>query len=253
MKKLSVVIICKNEAHIIGRTLQSVLPLSDDIVVVDSGSTDGTQQIAADCGARVIAADWQGFGKNKNIGIDAAQHDWILSVDADEIVSSALQQAIAAEKLEDPEVVYNILFRNFIGNKGLRFGEWGSDHHIRIFNKTKVRWTDVPVHERLQLPPGARVKTLRGYIEHITMKDITEYAQKMVDYAQLNAEKYFQQGVKATWLKIYIAPSFSFIKHYFFKLGFLDGWEGYVSARMTAFYTFLKYCRLRELYRRERP
>ncbi len=100
----------------------------------------------------------------------------------------------------------------------------------------------------LQMPSSAMVKNLPGYILHHTMKDTIEYSNKMVKYALLNADKYFAQGKKSSWFKRYINPQFSFARHYIFQLGFLDGWEGLLSARMTAFYTFLKYARLKELW-----
>jgi hypothetical protein len=136
-----------------------------------------------------------------------------------------------------------------LGNKHLRWGEWGGDKHIRLFNRQVVKWDEAIIHESLQIPPTATVVQLKGHVLHRTMKDTVEYSQKMVNYALLNAEKYHRQGKRATWLKRFLAPPFSFFKYYIFQLGFLDGWEGLLSARMTAFYTFLKYARLHELWR----
>ncbi len=131
----------------------------------------------------------------------------------------------------------------------MRWGEWGNDKHIRIFNRKVVNWDEAVVHEALKMPSSVTVKDLPGHILHRTMKDTIDYSNKMVKYALLNADKYFAQGKKSTWAKRYISPQFSFVKHYIFQLGFLDGWEGLLSARMTAFYTFLKYARLKELWR----
>ena len=129
----------------------------------------------------------------------------------------------------------------------MKYGEWGTDHHIRLFNRTTVLWDDAPVHEKLMLPLNVSVKELKGFVLHYTMKDIDDYSRKMRNYAMLNAEKYFQQGKKASWFKIRCSPTFTFLNYYIFKRGFLDGYLGYISARMTAYYTFLKYVKLKEL------
>jgi hypothetical protein len=111
-----------------------------------------------------------------------------------------------------------------------------------------VHWNDEPVHEELLLPADTVVKNLKGFVLHYTMKDIDDYSRKMRNYAMLNAEKYFRQGKKATWYKLRISPGLTFFNCYIIKRGFMDGYLGYVSAKMTAYYTFLKYVRLKELY-----
>ncbi len=244
---ISVVIICKNEAGVIGGVLDSVRGISQDIVVYDSGSTDGTLGVLQRYGVQVHQGPWMGYGKTKRHAVGLAKNDWILSIDADEALDALLQEELAGLTLNDTKTVYRIPFKNFLGNKYLRYGEWGGDRHIRLFNRREVNWDEAPVHESLIFPKDVQVKNLRGHVLHTTMKDTMEYSQKMVQYALLNAEKYHQQGKRSTWLKRYISPGFSFLKHYLFQLGFLDGWEGLVSARMTAFYTFLKYTRLYEL------
>jgi len=247
MTPISVVIIAKNEAHIIGRTLQSVKELTDDIIVVDSGSTDGTQQICIDNHARIIETSWEGFGPNKNKGINAAKYDWILSIDSDEMPDATLLNSLASINFNDTNTVYNIERKNFLGNKLIRFGEWGNDLHIRLFNRTKASWNNAKVHETLIIPAEISVKKLPGSILHYTMKDLADYATKMTSYALLNAEGNYQKGKKASWIKRTLSPRFSFFANYVLKRGFLDGNEGYWIAKMTAYYTFLKYARLHEL------
>ncbi|MBD0297783.1 MAG: glycosyltransferase family 2 protein [Flavisolibacter sp.] len=245
--KLSVVIVCKNEALIIGRTLQSVQPISDDIVVYDSGSTDATLAIARQYGARIYEAVWEGFGRTKQKAITLAQYDWVLSIDADEVPDETLQHHLKTMVPDNPEVVYTVRFKNFFGDDYLRWGEFGGDWHIRLFNRTRVNWNGSPIHEQLVLPQSVIQKKLPGSILHYTMRDVAEFVQKSMHYALLNAEKHLQQGKKATWIQRYIAPLFTFVKFYFFKLGFLDGWKGWVAARLSAFATFVKYNRLHEL------
>ena len=247
MNDISIVLIAKNEAHIIADTIRSVKSITDDIIVVDSGSTDRTVEIARSLHARVIETSWDGFGMNKNKGIEAAKYDWILSIDADEMPDEALLESLQEMDLSNVDYVYNINFKTFLGAKLIRYGEWGKDSHIRLFNRTKVKWNNAKVHEQLVLPPEIKVLPLNGYLLHYTMKDMADYATKMTGYALLNAERYYLQGKKSSWLKRNVAPTFSFFQHYVFKRGFLDGREGYLIARMTAWYTFLKYARLYEL------
>jgi glycosyltransferase involved in cell wall biosynthesis len=244
---ISVVIICRNEAHIIGKTIAAAHHITDDVVVVDSGSTDGTQQIVTSAGARLLETGWEGYGRNKNKGVAMAKHNWILSVDADEIIDGVLTEQLQNLDLREESIVYNIRFRAFLGKDMIRYGEWANDAHIRLYNRNRAGWNEAQVHEVLQLPASAKVVTLKGYIHHYTSRNIEDFALKTVNYAMLNAAKYHQQGKKAGWLKCRLAPVFSFVKNYFFRLGFLDGGPGFTVAKMNAWYTWLKYVRLREL------
>lgn len=246
--KFSVVIVCKNEADVISKVLESVRHLTDDVVVYDSGSTDGTLSILEQYRVQVHIGEWMGYGKTKQQAVGLAKYDWVLSIDADEAPDRELQDHLQNISFAE-NAVYSIKFKNFLGDKYLRWGEWGGDKHVRLFNRRYVNWNDAEIHEKLDLPSTMRVVQLKGYILHYTMKDMAEYSSKVVKYAMLNAEKYFRQGRKATFIKRFIGPSFSFAKHYIFQLGFLDGWAGLVSAYMTYFYVFLKYARLHELWK----
>jgi len=251
MQKISVVIICKNEEEEIGRCLQSIQGLTDDVVVLDNGSIDNTKNIVRNTGARLIEESWEGFGKTKNKATKLAKYNWVLNLDADESIDGVLKQALAGLELDSDEEVYELRFKNFLGDKYLRFGEWGGDKHIRLFNRNRVSWNEARVHEGLLFPPGIKVKKLKGFVLHYTVKNVAEFADKMLRYALLNAEKYAESGKKPSKLSIYAAPLFSFLKYYIFKLGFLDGWAGWVCARMTSYYTFIKYARLLELNKKE--
>jgi glycosyltransferase involved in cell wall biosynthesis len=244
---LSVVIICRNESHIIGRTLVAAKQISDDVVVVDSGSTDGTQELIRKAGANLIEMDWEGYGRNKNRGVASAKNDWILSLDADEIPDEPLIQTLQNWQPVTSNTVYNFRFRAWLGDAMIRYGEWGGDNHIRMYNRQQVKWNEDAVHEGLIFPENVAVQQLKGYIHHHTSKNLEDFASKTVRYAMLNAEKYHRQGKKAGWLKCRIAPGFSFFINYLIKLGFLDGEAGYTVAKMNAWYTWLKYARLREL------
>jgi glycosyltransferase involved in cell wall biosynthesis len=246
---LSVVIVCKNEAAVIAATLKSLEGVTDDIVVYDNGSTDNTVAIARQSPANVHEGTWEGFGKTKQKANALAKYDWILSLDADESIDEELNKSLLSLHPPNEETVYSIRFKNFLGNKYLRHGEWGTDAHIRLFNRKTVKWDDAPVHERLVLPPNVNVLKLDGFVLHRTMKDVHDYARKMVHYAMLGADRYYRDGKRSSWLKIRLSPAFNFFNYYILKLGFLDGYEGYVCAKMTAYYTFLKYSRLKELNR----
>jgi glycosyltransferase involved in cell wall biosynthesis len=248
---VSVVIIAKNEAHIIGQTLQSLQGLTDDVVVVDNGSTDDTIDICSQAGAVVIKTAWQGYGPTKNTGIKAAKYDWILSLDADEAIDETLKAAIRKINTADEQKVYNLTFKNFFCGKWLRYGEWGSDRHIRLFNRKWVQWDAAAVHEQLLLPPQAAIVNLPGNVLHYTVNSMQDYMEKTERYARLNAAKYFEQGKKSSLVKRWLSPAFSFVQNYLFRLGFLDGREGYITAKTTARYTFLKYAYLKELWGNE--
>lgn len=251
MQKLSVVIACKNEAAIIGKTIKSFAGLTDDILIYDNGSTDGTQEIVKKSGARLVEGPWEGFGKTKNKANALAKYDWILSLDADEAIDDELKKNLFTLMLDDEKTVYAIRFKNFLGNKWLRFGEWGDDKHIRLFNRRLVNWNDAAVHESLVFPPDVKKDMIKGFVLHKTASSANEYKVKMKNYAVLNAEKYNRQGKDAGLLNIIISPIFSFIKNYFFKLGFLDGIAGFQCAWINAGYTFLKYKELKQLGRRK--
>ena len=244
---ISVVIITKNEAHIIGNTLQSLHGLSEDIIIVDSGSTDETIAICRQYHTTIIEPGWIGYGANKNKGIAAAKHNWILNLDADEAIDSQLKQSILELTLHNPNEVFEMQYKNFFLNKRIRYGEWGADKHVRLFNRTAVKWNEAAVHENLMINRQTKVSSLKGNILHYTVHSLEEYEQKTIAYAKLNAEKYFAQGKKHSLLKQYFSPFISFLHNYIFRLGFLDGREGLLIARTTARYTFLKYAYLNDL------
>lgn len=251
MLSFSVVIVCKNESEMIAGTLQSLTGVAPDILVYDNGSTDGTQEIVKQFDVRLHEGTWEGFGKTKNKAISLAKHDWILSLDADEAIDEGLKLALRELSLTDERTVVDISFKNFLGKKELKYGEWGGDHHIRLFNRKQVRWDEAPVHESLVFPAGVTIQKIKGYVLHRTMKDMDDYSRKMLHYALLNAEKYYKQGKKASWFRTGLSPGFTFLNYYILKGGFLDGYTGYVCAKMTAYYTFLKYARLKELWNKK--
>jgi len=246
---LSIVIVCKDEKGNIERVIESLEGLTDDILIYDNGSTDGTIEVLKNYPVRVHQGKWLGYGATKHQSVLLAKYDWILHLDADEALDDQLKSEILNLQLTNADIVYKLQYKSFIGDKYMRYGVWGLETHVRLFNRQKVNWDDAPVHEKLILPQEIRVEKLKGYVLHRTMKDTVEYASKMVKYAFLNADKYYNKGKRSGWVKRYVSPVFTFFRNYVFRLGFLDGWEGLLSARMTAFYTSLKYGRLYELWK----
>jgi glycosyltransferase involved in cell wall biosynthesis len=220
-------------------------------VVLDNGSTDNSKNIILDSGARLIEESWEGFGKTKNKATNFARYDWVLNLDADESIDEELKNSLSGLPLQNEYETFEIKFKNFFGDTYLRFGEWGNDKHIRLFNRKKVNWNEAVVHEGLILPDGVKIRKLRGFVLHYTVKNKAEFASKMLKYGQLNAEKYASEGKRSSWVRIYLAPVFSFLKYYIFKLGFLDGRAGFICAKMSSYYTHIKYARLLELNKME--
>ncbi len=252
MQPVSVVIIARNEAHIIAQTLQAVKLLTDDIIVCDTGSNDATIPIAKKNGADVIEEEWRGYGATKNIANEHAVYDWILQLDADEVADEELIQSILALDLEDEKQIFTVHRKYFFKNKLIRFGEWRNENSIRLFNRKQAAWNADSIHEKLSFGKDCTVKKLKGAILHKTVQSAEQYEQKIKNYGIKSGEKYFQQGIKGAWYKQYLSPIVSFIKNYFFKFGFLDGREGFVIASLRAGYTRIKYKTLYQLQRSQK-
>ena len=156
MSFFSIVIICKDEARVIGHTLQSLQGVTDDVIVYDNGSTDETREIVRQFPVHLYTGKWEGFGKTKNKANSHAKYDWILSLDADEAMDHNLKKLLTDLK-PDNKVIYRIRFRNYLGDKPLMYGEWGRDWHRRLFNRKFVQWDEKPVHERLIHDPDITV------------------------------------------------------------------------------------------------
>jgi hypothetical protein len=188
---------------------------------------------------------WEGFSAAKNYGNGLAKYDYILSIDGDEELSQEMQQAIV-ETLKNPvHIAYDLPFlTNFCG-RWIRHGAWYPESHIRIFDKRKVQW-EGHIHEKLIIPGDQPVgKLKKGYIHHYTIANLEEYIEKINHYTSLHAHEMFKRGKKASFVKLYIAPCFSFFRDYILKRGFLDGTHGYIIAKQSANYVFLKYMKLK--------
>ncbi|MFN8353988.1 MAG: glycosyltransferase family 2 protein [Spirosomataceae bacterium] len=244
---LSAVVITFNEAANIAACLDSLRQVTDDIVVMDSFSTDQTASICQQKGVRFYQRAWEGYSAQKNAGNALAQHDWILSLDADERLSAELAAAIRATFSQPLQAdAFDLRFQTHFGGKAIRFGGWNPEWHIRLFNKQKIGWNTDAVHEGLTIQPSHRVQQLKGYVLHFTVDTPAQFVAKTERYSSLFAERAMHQGKKTNWVKLWLSPVFRFVSEYFFKLGFLDGQEGLLIAKENARYTYLKYKKLRE-------
>jgi glycosyltransferase involved in cell wall biosynthesis len=244
---ISVVIVAKNEARIIGTTIKAAAQVARETLVADTGSTDDTVAIAESLGCTIHRLDWQGFGNTKNSAIDLAAHDWVLCIDADEVIDDEAIAAINALDFSNQNAVFALKFTNYIGNKAQHFGALRPFKKNRLFNRKSTRWNDSPIHEQLILPQNVARQVLSGSIQHYSYAHLAHYVGKTVSYAGLMAKKYAAEGRRPSFFKLYAYPSLEFFTNYVVRLGFLDGRLGFATAKVAALYVFLKYHFLQEL------
>ena len=248
--KISAAIITLNEAENIRAACESVA-WADEIVVVDSESTDETREIATACGARVINRPWPGFAAQKQFATDQAAHEWVFSLDADERVSEKLSASIAelrnrnAAELADG---YLIARRAHYMGRWIRGGGWYPDRQLRLFKKSLGRWEGPYIHESVKLNSSARVATLAGDILHYPARDAS-YHHRMIGerYAPLAARQMYEAGRRTSSLKIASAAPAAFLRSFVLKGGFRDGLAGLSIASFAAHHSFLKHLLLWEM------
>jgi hypothetical protein len=243
---LSVIIITLNEEKNIIRCIESVKKVADEIIVVDSFSTDRTKEICLNyTQVKFYQRKWEGFGQTKNYAATLASGYFILSIDADEALSEKLASAILAEKGTLSGCYSFNRMTNYCGT-WIRHGSWYPDKKIRIYPRNKFFWSEDLVHETL-LRENATVKHLDGDLLHYSINNIKEHADIINKYSELAAQSALKKGKKASLLIIFFSPAFHFIKNYFIKFGFLDGYYGFIISKMSAHAKFLKYIKLKEL------
>ena len=231
--KISAVIISKNEVDRIGDCIQSLKALTDDIIVVDSGSTDGTQEKARSLGATVVETGWIGYGANKNFGHTKTQNDWILSIDADESLSAELVEEIQSTSSKQG-IVYAIDRQNYYLGKRINYSGWSPDWVQRIFNKNEVKWNENLVHEKLVLSENVKVLRLKHKLIHNSYRSKEDHMAKIEKYASLRAQMWIDKNKTPNVFKRWLGPSFKAFKSYILKLGILDGGAGWNIAKMNA-------------------
>ncbi|MBC8146833.1 MAG: glycosyltransferase family 2 protein [Bacteroidetes bacterium] len=229
--QLSVVIISHNEEKFIADAVKSAL-FADEVLVLDSGSTDETCSIAKNLGAKVMHQEWLGFGMQKNKATELAKNDWVFVLDSDERITLELQSEILST-LNNPmtDGYYVARLNNFFG-KDIRYCGLYPDYSIRLFNREKGKFNDVTVHESVQM--SGDTGKLKNHMVHLAFDTVEEFSNKQKKYAALSQKK-------KNLIKAFISPIWTFLKIYIVRLGFLEGWRGFVIAKVYAQYTFWKY------------
>ena len=249
MVPVSAVLITRNAAATLDACLES-LAFADEIVVVDSGSTDATVENARQRNARVVQKEWLGFGRQKQYAVEQAKHDWVLCLDADERVSPELAASIAQALATPVSPVYRMARRNRFLGRWLSHGEGYPDWSPRLFNSLNARWSDDLVHEKVlyAVTPG----TLEGDLMHDSSDDLATYLDRQNRYTTLAARQAFELGRSANVLHLLFSPVVRFFKFYILRLGFLDGVPGLLHISIGCMNSYLKYAKLLELHKAER-
>jgi glycosyltransferase involved in cell wall biosynthesis len=243
--KITATIITLNEERNIARAMES-LRCCDEIVVVDSGSNDRTPEIAAKLGARVIDSPWGGYARQKNFAADQADHEWILSIDADEALSEALEGEIWQIKKNGPRFDAYTMPRlaQYLGRWILHSG-WYPDRKVRLYDRAKARWMGEYVHESVEV--NGAVGHLESDLLHFTCDSLSEHLKTMDRYTTLAAEQLVDGGKAIGMRHLLLDPAWTFCRSYLLQRGFQDGVEGLTIAWMAALYNFVKYAKARNM------
>jgi len=245
---VSVVVIACNEAERIGACLESV-DWADEVVVVDSGSTDETREIARTYTERVYDIPWRGFGMQKQAAVELASHDLVLNIDCDERVTPELAEEISEIARGDRIMAgYTIPRRTFLGTKEIRHCGWYPDRTVRLFDRSRAHFTNDLVHERVVV--NGEVGVCKHHLIHFSFAGIGSVIAKLNRYSELAAQQMFEAGRRCIIYDLTVRPLFAFFKTFVLRKGFLDGVEGLVISVTTALLTFAKYTKLRELNNR---
>ena len=241
--KLSACVITYNEADRIEACLRSVA-FCDELIVVDAHSTDVTRALASALGACVIERDWPGFRSQKEFAVSAASHDWVLCIDADERVSESLRGEIEAARAQ-----------GFAGHSGwsipritdyfgrfLRHGNAYPDRLVRLFDRRRGGWRGNEVHENTKV--SGMIGRFRGHLEHFSYRSLSDHEKRMQNYAELMADVLYKKGKRVSIIKVWVNPTWRFVRGYFLRLGILDGWRGLMFAIIETHYVHQKYLKL---------
>lgn len=242
MPEISSVIVAYNEERNIERCLKSVVPFSEEIVVIDSGSTDRTVEISRKYATSVITHEWMGYGRQKQMAMDRSSCPWVFSIDADEEVSPELAKEI--QHLDFARDGYEMPRKTWYLNRWIEHSGWYPGYILRLFDRDKGRFSDEIIHESVSVPGS--VGRLQNDLLHYSYRDVAHHIKKMNDFTTLAARKMFDQNRRATVVEIGLYPFLEFFKVYLVKRGFLDGLAGLTISTLHAYYVFLKYAKLHE-------
>jgi glycosyltransferase involved in cell wall biosynthesis len=248
MRPLSVVIITYNEERNIGRCLASVRAVADEVVVLDSFSSDRTEAIVREHGARFVQHAFDGHIEQKNRAITHAAHPFVLSLDADEALDERLVNAIRKAKEGTADGYTMNRLTNYCGS-WIRHGGWYPDVKLRLWDSRKGQWTGTNPHDRYELAEGARLEHLQGDLLHYSYYTLNDHLKQVNYFTDIMAKALHARGKRESMVKLLLSPVAKFFGDYVFRGGFLDGWHGFVIAMISAHATFLKYAKLKELHR----
>jgi len=250
MPQLSVVIITFNEERNIERCIKSLVGIADDVVVVDSYSTDKTKEICETLGARFVQHKFDGHIEQKNWAITQAKYPHVLSLDADEAIDETLKKSILSVKNNfTKDGYYMNRLTNYCG-KWIHHCGWYPDKKLRIWDSRKGKWGGINPHDKYEMNDGdGNTGYLAGDILHYSYYSVNDHIKQTEYFSSISANALFKEGVKVSFVKLYISPLVKFIQSYILKLGFLDGKYGYIICKISAKATYLKYSKLKALYR----
>lgn len=247
---LSVTLISFNEENNLPRTLEAIADIANEIILVDSGSTDSTVKIAENFGAKVFIEEWKGYVEQKNSALSKCTQEWILALDCDEVVTPRLKQSIILAVQQNRKIGYCLDRVTFYLGKKMKYS-WRPDWKLRLFRRDcNPRWRGLSPHDKLFVE--CPLNKLDGELLHFSYKDIKDHFLKTLNYSSISAESYKAIGKKFRFCNLLLNPAFSFIKLYFLNFGFLDGFRGLIAGASSALSSFLKYSFLWELYLNEK-
>ena len=244
---LSAIIITFNEEKNIGRCIDSLQDVADEIVVVDSFSMDNTETICREKKVRFIQHAFEGYALQKNFAMQLATHDYLLSLDADECLSDELKKSVLEAKKNFSKDGYAMNRLSNFSGKWIYHSGWYPDRKLRLWNRTKGEWTGLYIHEKVTMQPQASTALLKGNLLHYTVTSMEQFKNQQEKFAAIAALEILKQGKKSNRFLNGLRASLMFVRRYFFQLGFLDGYYGWVICKEAARYTFRKYQKANEL------
>ena len=245
--KISVVVITLNEELNIDRCLSSVKDIADDIVVIDSFSSDRTEEICKKHGVRFVQHKFKGHIEQKNWAITQARYPHILSLDADETISEELKSEIMRIKSNWQHDGYVMNRLNYFCGKWIRHCGWYPDKKLRLWDSRKGKWEGVNPHDKFVLNKESSIKHLNGNILHYSFYTITAHLNQINKFSEIKAREEYRRGKRSNIFKIVFIPAFKFFRSYIIRLGFLDGYYGFVVCKNSAFASYLRYIKLKQL------
>jgi glycosyltransferase involved in cell wall biosynthesis len=242
--KLSVVIVVRNAERTIGQAIRSA-GFADECLVVDTGSTDQTLEIIKESGVRLLLHSWEGYAKTKQWAVEQAANDWVFLLDADEMITEGLSKEVGETLVTKPDSIdgFSCPRKNYFLGKWMRWGGWYPDRVVRLFRKSQVQFTQVQVHETVQV--NGDLGTLQSPLEHFTDDTLKDYLYKLNIYTTLSAKDLTEKGKHCHWWDLWFRPIWMLLRMAIFKLGILDGWRGILLAALSGIHVLVKYAKLR--------